>query len=78
LRTPWRAPGRRGSGRTPSAFPVLIMHGAEDKMVPCAHGERLAARCAAAELRIVADAGYFTVLDSALEALAWLAGLVRA
>jgi pimeloyl-ACP methyl ester carboxylesterase len=58
--------------------PALIMHGAKDKMVPCAHGEWLAARCLAAELRIVADAGHITVLDSAPEALAWLAARVRA
>jgi pimeloyl-ACP methyl ester carboxylesterase len=52
--------------------PVLIMHGAEDKMVPCTHGEWLAARCPAAELRIVPDTGHITVLDTAPEALAWL------
>jgi len=58
--------------------PVLIMHGAKDKMVPCGHGEWLAARCPAAELRIVPDAGHITVLDSAPEALTWLAGRVGA
>jgi pimeloyl-ACP methyl ester carboxylesterase len=58
--------------------PVLIMHGARDKMVPCAHGEWLAAHCPAAELRIVPDAGHITVLDSASQALTWLAARVRA
>jgi pimeloyl-ACP methyl ester carboxylesterase len=58
--------------------PVLIMHGAKDKMVPCAHGEWLAARCPAAESRTVPDAGHVTVLDSAPEALSWLATRVRA
>ena len=58
--------------------PVLIMHGAKDKMVPCAHGGWLAARCPAAESRIVPDAGHITVLDSAPEALTWLAARVRA
>jgi pimeloyl-ACP methyl ester carboxylesterase len=58
--------------------PVLIVHGAKDMMVPCAHGEWLAARCLAAELRIVSDAGHITVLDSAPEALTWLAARVRA
>jgi pimeloyl-ACP methyl ester carboxylesterase len=53
--------------------PVLIMHGAQDKMVPCAHGEWLAARCPAAALRTVPDAGHITVLDSAPQALTWLA-----
>jgi pimeloyl-ACP methyl ester carboxylesterase len=58
--------------------PVLIMHGAKDKMVPCTHGEWLAGSCRAAELRIVSGAGHITVLDSAPEALAWLAARVRA
>ncbi|HXL92734.1 MAG TPA: alpha/beta hydrolase [Streptosporangiaceae bacterium] len=62
-------------GFAPDAIrvPVLIMHGAKDKMVPCAHGEWLADRCPAAELRIVPDAGHITVLDSAPQALTWLA-----
>jgi pimeloyl-ACP methyl ester carboxylesterase len=58
--------------------PVLIAHGAKDKMVPCAHSEWLASRCAAAELRIVPDASHITVLDSAPEMLTWLAARVRA
>jgi len=57
--------------------PVLIVHGAKDKMVPSAHGGWLAARCPAAELRIVPDAGHITVLDSAPEALTWLAARIR-
>jgi pimeloyl-ACP methyl ester carboxylesterase len=58
--------------------PVLVMHGAKDKMVPCAHGQWLAAHCPAAELRIVANAAHITVLDSAPDALTWLAARVRA
>jgi pimeloyl-ACP methyl ester carboxylesterase len=58
--------------------PVLIVHGAKDKMVPCGHGEWIAAHCPAAELRMVPDAGHITVLDSAPEALAWLAARDRA
>jgi pimeloyl-ACP methyl ester carboxylesterase len=53
--------------------PVLIMHGAKDKMVPSAHGQWLADRCPGAEWRVVPDAGHITVLDSAPEALTWLA-----
>lgn len=56
---------------------VLIMHGAKDKMVPGAHAEWLAARCPAAELRIVPDAGHITVPDSAPDALTWLAACLR-
>jgi pimeloyl-ACP methyl ester carboxylesterase len=72
--------GARPWGFLPDAIrvPVLIMHGAKDKMVPCAHGEWLAARCPAAEPRIVPDAGHITVLDSAPGALTWLAARVRA
>lgn len=53
--------------------PVLIVHGTKDKMVPWGHGEWLAARCRAAESLIVPGAGHITVLDSAPEALTWLA-----
>jgi pimeloyl-ACP methyl ester carboxylesterase len=52
--------------------PVLILHGALDRMVPCAHGEWLAAHCPTAELRLASDAGHITVLDSAPAALEWL------
>jgi pimeloyl-ACP methyl ester carboxylesterase len=58
--------------------PVLVMHGASDKMVPSGHGSWLAGRCPTAELRIIPDAGHITVLDSASEALAWLAAHARA
>jgi pimeloyl-ACP methyl ester carboxylesterase len=53
--------------------PVLIMHGASDKMVPSAHGAWLAAHGQAAESLTIPDAGHITVLDSAPEALTWLA-----
>jgi pimeloyl-ACP methyl ester carboxylesterase len=57
--------------------PVLLVHGAKDKMVPHAHGEWLAAHCPAAEWRSVPDAGHITVLDHAPQALAWLADRAR-
>jgi pimeloyl-ACP methyl ester carboxylesterase len=65
-------------GFQPAAIgvPVLIMHGAKDKMVPLAHGQWLARRIPAAEARAVPDAGHITVLDSAPEALTWLAARV--
>jgi pimeloyl-ACP methyl ester carboxylesterase len=59
-----------GFGPDAIRVPTLIMHGAKDKMVPCAHGEWLAARCLAAEARIVPDAGHITVLDNAPQASA--------
>ena len=52
--------------------PTLIMHGRDDRMVPCSHAEWLAAHCPAAELRLISGAGHISVLNSAPEALAWL------
>jgi pimeloyl-ACP methyl ester carboxylesterase len=67
-----------GFGPDAIRVPVLIVHGASDKMVPCAHGEWLAARCPAAELRMIAAAGHITVLDSGPQSLAWLAARAHA
>jgi pimeloyl-ACP methyl ester carboxylesterase len=71
--------GVRPWGFRPDAIgvPVLVMHGENDKMVPCAHGAWLGARCPAAELRVVPGAGHITVLDSAPQALEWLGARVR-
>jgi pimeloyl-ACP methyl ester carboxylesterase len=55
------------------AGPVLVMHGADDKMVPPAHGEWIASHCATAQSQVISGAGHITVLDSAPVALAWLA-----
>jgi pimeloyl-ACP methyl ester carboxylesterase len=55
-----------------SSMPTLLLHGAADRMVPAAHGEWLAAHCPGAELRLIADAGHITVLDSAPAALEWV------
>jgi pimeloyl-ACP methyl ester carboxylesterase len=52
--------------------PVLILHGAADRMVPAAHGEWLATHCPGAALRLVPDAGHITVLDAAPDALEWV------
>ncbi len=52
--------------------PVLILHGADDRMVPSAHGEWIAAHCPTAELRLAPGAGHVTVLDAAPAALEWL------
>jgi pimeloyl-ACP methyl ester carboxylesterase len=66
--------GAKAWGFAPAdiSVPVLIQHGDSDRMVPSAHGEWLAAHCPTAELRLVADAGHITVLDSAPAALEWL------
>lgn len=72
--------GVRSWGFRPDAVgvPVLIMHGAKDTLVPRTHGEWLASRLPAVELRLIAGAGHITVLDSAPEAPAWLAAHLRA
>jgi pimeloyl-ACP methyl ester carboxylesterase len=69
-----RAGGAQAWGLEPAAIavPVLILHGAMDRMVPCAHGEWLAAHCPTAGFRLVSEAGHITVLDSAPKALEWL------
>jgi len=40
--------------------------------VPSSHAEWLAARCPAAELRLVRSEGHVSVLNSGSDALAWL------
>jgi pimeloyl-ACP methyl ester carboxylesterase len=52
--------------------PVLILHGAADRMVPAVHGQWLAAHLPGAELRLIDGAGHITVLDSAPAALEWV------
>jgi len=61
-------------GFTPAdiTVPVFVAHGDQDRMVPSAHGEWLAAHCPTAELQLVPGAGHITVLDSAPAALEWL------
>jgi pimeloyl-ACP methyl ester carboxylesterase len=52
--------------------PVLILHGGEDRMVPVAHGEWLAAHVPGAELWRREGEGHVSVLGAAEEALDWL------
>lgn len=52
--------------------PVLLLHGARDRVIPHAHGEWLARRCPAAELWVRPDDGHISVLDSGAAALEWL------
>ena len=44
------------------ALPVLLVHGADDRMVPASHAARLAALLPVAELRIIDGAGHLSVL----------------
>jgi pimeloyl-ACP methyl ester carboxylesterase len=52
--------------------PTLLLHGGQDRVVPCAHGEWLARAIPAAELWRRPDDGHISVLTSAAEALGWL------
>jgi pimeloyl-ACP methyl ester carboxylesterase len=58
--------------------PVLLIHGADDLMVPAAHSQWLSRRVPGARLRTVPDAGHISVLTvAAVEALEWIAGTAR-
>ncbi|MEV4137300.1 alpha/beta fold hydrolase [Dactylosporangium sp. NPDC049742] len=52
--------------------PVLLMHGAADRMVPSVHATRLAAALPGATVRVVASEGHITVMRHAHTALHWL------
>ena len=52
--------------------PVLLLHGAQDRVVPSSHGEWLARRIRSAELWLRPDDGHVSVLDAAEAALGWL------
>ncbi|MFC4907663.1 alpha/beta hydrolase [Actinomadura gamaensis] len=56
------------------AAPVLLLHGEEDRVVPCSHARWLAERCPGAELRSSARDGHISVLNAAPDALEWLVG----
>jgi pimeloyl-ACP methyl ester carboxylesterase len=53
--------------------PVLLVHGAADRMIPAAHSRWLAAAIPAADLRIVPDEGHVSVLVPAgADTVTWL------
>ncbi|MCK2217465.1 alpha/beta hydrolase [Actinomadura sp. ATCC 31491] len=55
------------------AVPVLLLHGAEDRVIPAAHGGWLSRACPDAELRLLPEDGHISVLRAAPAALEWLA-----
>ena len=52
--------------------PTLVLHGGEDRVVPSTHGEWLARRCPASELRLSSSDGHISILTLAPAALDWL------
>jgi pimeloyl-ACP methyl ester carboxylesterase len=52
--------------------PVLLVHGRQDRMVPCSHSEWLAQHCATAELWLRPADGHVSVLSSSPAAMDWL------
>jgi pimeloyl-ACP methyl ester carboxylesterase len=53
--------------------PVLLVHGDADRIIPPAHSQWLARHWSSAELRMRPGDGHLSVLDGAIEAMAWLA-----
>ena len=43
--------------------PTVVVHGAQDRLIPVAAGEEIAAAVPGATLRLVADAGHFLLLE---------------
>lgn len=62
-----------GFDPTRTTVPVLFLHGGSDRMVPSSHSRWLAARIPSADLWVNRDDGHVSILDSAPDALAWLA-----
>ena len=52
--------------------PVLLVHGADDRLVPCAHSEWLGNHLGCAELRLSNGDGHVSVLRHAESAMEWL------
>ena len=52
--------------------PVLLVHGAQDRLVPSSHATWLAQRCPTAELWLRPDDGHVSILNSSVMALDWL------
>jgi pimeloyl-ACP methyl ester carboxylesterase len=65
-----------GFDPTTIAVPVLLLHGGEDAVVPCAHGEWLASHIPGAAIELDRADGHISVLRHAPSALEWLADRV--
>ncbi len=59
------------------AAATLLLHGAQDRIAPSSHAQWLARRIPGAELRLSADDGHISVLNSGEAALTWLRDRTR-
>jgi pimeloyl-ACP methyl ester carboxylesterase len=57
--------------------PTLLLHGADDAVIPAAHSAWLATRIAGSVLRVIPGHGHVSVLVEAPAALGWLADAAR-
>lgn len=64
--TPW------GCDPKEITTPILLVHGAQDRLVPSSHATWLAQRCRTAELWLRPDDGHVSILNSSVMALDWL------
>lgn len=61
------------------SVPVMIMHGRQDRFVPVAHGEWLAAHVPGVDARILDNDGHLTLLQNRIpEVHSWLSGWLAA
>ncbi len=54
------------------APPVLLLHGAQDRIAPVTHAQWLARHCPTAELRLAPGDGHLSILRSGAATLQWL------
>ena len=52
--------------------PILLVHGAQDRVVPSSHSRWLAGHCRSAELWLRPDEGHVSILNTGVMALGWL------
>lgn len=60
------------------AAPTLVMHGAEDNLIPASHGERFAAAIPGAELKLYPDVGHLPQEEIAAQSVADLRAFLNA
>jgi pimeloyl-ACP methyl ester carboxylesterase len=61
-----------GCDPTTISVPVLVVHGAQDGIIPAGHGQWLAQHIPDAELRLSPSDGHISILSHAESGLEWL------